>query len=68
MKNDKTKKKKFPHNVNEKRAFISRSIHGSGAFSDANVNAGYRCEPEYGSSGSGHLLGKKVVFEGLKGD
>jgi hypothetical protein len=48
--------------------FHSRSVHGSGEFSEHDIEEGYRCEPEMGTSGEGYLYGKKITFEGLKGD
>lgn len=48
--------------------FHSRSVHGSGEFSESDIEGGYRCEPEMGSGGQGHLHGKKITFEGLRGD
>ena len=47
--------------------FHSRSVHGSGPFTEENIQEGYRCEPDYGSSGEGYLHGKTITFEGLKG-
>jgi hypothetical protein len=33
----------------KERKFMSRSTHGSGAFSDEDMKKGYRCEPIMGS-------------------
>lgn len=46
MKKKKEKKAKVKEQYGDvPRKFISRSVHGSGAFSDSDIKKGYRCEP-----------------------
>jgi hypothetical protein len=54
-------------NIGKLPKFHSRSVHGSGEFTEKNIEDGYRCEPEYGEAGQGCLHGRPVIFEGLKG-